>query len=176
MRMLVAMALLLVSSGAANAIWLHTKQDDPFKGDTHMAMNVDLLSGFIGGFRCNASNGADDDPGLALVYGTPERLDDAAVAALALGTVPMTLMVIVDDQPKVELQASADTVGDANRLRVYSSDAAVVQVAQAAMKAKRRFAVAVGFMDKTFFSHSFDVSGSTAAISQLVSGCHLTLP
>ena len=159
-------ALVCLSAVAANAVWIHTKTEDPFQGDTHLAF-AGGSSGYGVGFRCQAG----PETNLTIIFTTPERMstDNAAV----LGSMPVSLLVIADDQPKVTLEGKADTAGDENNLRIYSEEPQVGQLVKAALAARRRFAIAAEMVGKIVHSHSFDLSGSTKAITELMQACKL---
>jgi hypothetical protein len=166
-RTLISIALMAVASSVAHAEWVHSTDEDPFQGDSHLALAIEPESGYAAGFRCVAGK----DPELTFIFGTPERMDQSNSAALA--AMPIKVLIIVDDQPKVEMDGTADTVGETNFLRIQSKDAAVSGLVKAALAAKRRFAVAAEAMGKIFHSHTFSLRGSTQAISEFSSGCKL---
>lgn len=147
---------------AAHAGWVHTKNEDPFQGDQHLAMTLSF--GELAGFRCTSASD------LALVYITPEEPSDQTTALLALSS--KKLLVIVDSQPKIELLADMDVTVDGKKYRLSAEGPQVAKIAAAAQK---RFAVAVQINGKIAFSKAFDVNGSTAAIGALLNGCDIDL-
>lgn len=167
MRMLISIVMIAAGSSVVHADWAHSMTEDPFQGDAHVAVAVEPGSGYAAGFRCIVGQDAE----LSFIFMTPEKMEDVR----ALSAMPIKLLVIVDDQPKVELEGTADTVGDADHLRIYSKDPAVSGLIKAALDAKRRLAVAAEMVGQIFHSHTFSMRGSTRAISEFTSGCKLPL-
>lgn len=137
---------------AACAGWVHTKNEDPFQGDQHLAMKLSF--GELAGFRCTSASD------LALVYVTPEKPSDQTTALLALSS--KKLLVIVDSQPKIELVADMDVTVDGEKYRLSAEGPQVAKIA-----------AAVQINDKIAFSKTFDVKGSTSAIGALLKGCDI---
>jgi len=158
----VAVATVLGCS-AAHAGWVHTRNEDPFQGDQHLAMTMTFEE--LAGFRCTSASD------LALVYVTPEKPSDQATALLALSS--KKLLVIVDSQPKIELVADMDVTVDGEKYRLSAEGPQVAKIAAAAAAAQKRFAVAVQINDKIAFSKTFDVNESTSAIGALLKGCDI---
>jgi hypothetical protein len=168
MRILISVALILIMGpAAAHAAWMHSKDEDPFRGDAHLAMGFDLETGYGAGFRCVVGKEAE----LTFIFATPEKMPQESLAALS--AMPVKLLIIVDDQPKVEMEGTADAVGDLNLLRIQSTDTGVASLVKAAMVAKRRFAVAAEAMGKIVHSHTFDLRGSKRAIGEMATACKL---
>ena len=132
----VALIVAVMMPVAANADWVHTKSEDAFNGDQHIAADLDF-SGYMIGFRCNAG----DIPDLTLVYATPEHLDQDTYQSIS--SISMDLAVIIDSAPKVSIKANIDTYGDNDRARLLSTDPAITGLMKATMAAHRRFAIAI---------------------------------
>lgn len=150
----------------AAAQWMHQRSEDPFQGDTHLAMGIDL-GGYMVAFRCIKP----DD--LSLIFVVPERPDDETTALVrAAGP---TIAVIVDDRPKVELAATLNQTpdGDNYRFEVAGKPDEVAQLARAAAEASRRVAVAAFVLGKVVHQKTFRATGSTRALGALVKGCGL---
>jgi hypothetical protein len=161
-----AFAIVLVMSAVspASAQWLHNAEDDPFKGKaTHVAMTA--KAGQFAGFRCS---GQDD---LALLFSIPEKVTSDATKLLNLAS--LKLLVIVDDLPKIELDAEMQITPDGNTYRLEADSDEVAKIVHAVAGAKRRFAVASEMMGKTFYSTVFGVDGSRSALNKLISGCKI---
>ena len=161
-------AVLIGSFGGypAQAEWLHDTEDDPFRGGVaHIAASVEM-DGTMVGFRCTSS--AD----IMMIYVTPEKPDPAVAAAIA--STPAKLLVIIDDLPRQDLVAHIEVTQDLERYRLVSTvPGAAAALVSATAKAKRRIAVAGQAGGEVIWSKSFDVDGSTAALSVLSRGCSL---
>ncbi len=159
--------LVAVLAVPAKADWLHKSEENPFTGDTHIAMGITDMSGYAVGFRCSK---ADD---LSLVFVTPESVEDGAAVA-GMNALGIKLLVIVDDQPKLTLEAGLDRApGGSNKLRLVSSDAEIVGLIDKVKAAKKRVAMAVELMGQAMHAKSFDVRGSRRALDDLGSGCKI---
>jgi len=161
MRFLIALTLIATST-AARAEWRASKLEDAFNGDQMMAITLDF-SGYAVAFRCSS---AED---LALVFITPEKGDAETTQLNSLGP---QLVAIVDDQPKVTLDAEVDVTAD-YILRLTSEQDEVAALLKAVSGAKRRFAMGIQIMDKTMHTKTFDVNGSRRALQKLVETCKL---
>ena len=96
--------LIVLPAGTASAQWFHKSDDDPFKGKaTHLAMT--MKSGQSAAFRCS---GSDD---LTLLFIVPEKVTDTTTKMLRAAGVK--LLIIIDDAPKIELDAEVEAVGEA---------------------------------------------------------------
>ena len=159
--------LCLSATVSANAQWIHRSQEDPFKGKaTQLAMT--MKSGQSAAFRCSS---ADD---LTLVYIIPEKVTDATTRMLAAAD--LKLLVIVDDAPKIELDAQLETTPSGDSYRLEASTEEVAKILHMVAAAKRRFAVASEFVGQSFYPTIFAVDGSRSALSKLISGCKVPLP
>jgi hypothetical protein len=65
MRMLLSILVMALASSSAHAEWVHSKQEDPFQGDAHLALAIEPDSGYIAGFRCAAGQETD----LTFIFG-----------------------------------------------------------------------------------------------------------
>ena len=147
---------------AAHAQWVHKADDDPFKGRaTHLALTA--KSGLIAGFRCSS---ADD---LALIYVIPEKVTDTTTKMLSAASVK--LLVIVDDAPKIELDAEVQITPSGDNYRLETSVQEVQQIVEKVASAKRRFALASEFLGQSFYPTVFSVDGSRSALAKLMKGC-----
>ena len=124
-------------------------------------------SGYVAGFRCIA--GPEND--LTFIFGTPERMEE--MHGPNLSAIPIKLLIIVDDQPKIAIDGKADTVGERDLLRIQSNDPAVAGLVKGALAARHRFAVAAELGGKIFHSHTFSLQGSTRAITEFAAACKL---
>lgn len=158
---------LAASANSASAQWVQMKgSDDPFagRGAPLIALSMSSLGTSIG-FRCT---NADD---LTLLLVTPESPSDAVKSMLSL--VQAKILIIIDDQEKVEIEATADVTPDGKQIRFESDDDKVLDVLHRAASAKRRVAAAVELMGKPYYSYSYQASNSRRALQPLISGCKL---
>jgi len=159
-------AALTLMSSVASAQWMHTEgEDDPFAGGQEQMAGTLTSVGEMLMFRCRTG----DD--LALLYVTIEKPDPAHKAIMAI--MPVKLLVIVDDEPKREFDATVDTTPDGERYRITAVSEDLASLARLTADAKRRFAVAVEMNGKRMFSSAVSVRGSRLAIGKLASGCKL---
>lgn len=158
---------LLALSSSAKAQWLHTTGDeDPFKkGREHLA--VTMRAGEMVGFRCTTK----DDIALVFVPGERPKPSDATTMA-AIKLLPVKLLVIIDDGEKLELDAAIDETPSGESYRYTATGDQLHKVAQAVAGARRRFAVAIEFMDQVLGSRVFGVAGSQRAVGGLIKGCN----
>ncbi|WP_024275984.1 hypothetical protein [Hyphomicrobium sp. 802] len=159
----IAVALAAMTA-PASADWIHQKSEDPFNGDQHIALGADF-SGFTVAFRCTSQQ----DVTLMLIM--PDKPDPVMI--LGLNTLGPKIAVIVDDQPKVEFEAEADQTPDGDNLRFEAKNESIANVAASVAGASRRVAVAGVINGKAAETHTFDVDGSTRAVSALIKGCNL---
>jgi hypothetical protein len=160
---------MLGASAPAAAAWMNHTEEDPFGGDTHIAVNA-VAPGYMLGFRCKS---ADE---LSLILLTPEKSDDDTAQGLDL--MKPKLLVIVDTAPKQEFPVRVGTSVSGDDLLMFTVvDAdSVAKLLGEVMAAKRRVAVAVDWLGKTFHSKSFDVDGSKRALGTLAKACGVTPP
>lgn len=154
-------------AASANAAWHYRSVDDAFDGDKQIAMSIDG-SGYAVGLRCTSP--AD----LTLLFMTPEKTYEDGIKSINAQS-DLRLLVIIDDEPKVELIATTELTAD-NTLSFYTDDEEVTAIARAAAQAKTRFAIAVQAADKRFHSKSFDVRGSRKVVKRLIETCKLDKP
>lgn len=161
---------LAMAASAAHAQWIQMKgDDDPFagRGAPLIALSISSIGTSVG-FRCT---GPED---VAMILVTPERPDADTQALLRL--VKVKLLVIIDDQPKVALAASAQATPDGKQIRYEADEDGVTEVLHAVAGAKRRVAAAVEVMGKTFYSQSYQATNSRRALQPLITGCNLAAP
>lgn len=157
---------LVILSAPVDAQWLHQQgEDDPFAGGRQqLAITVSSM-GVLAAFRCTS---ADD---LSLLFVSTEKPDEDTREIAA--KLPTKLLVIVDDEPKTELDASVDTTPQGDRFRFTATGEGIAVLARKTAAAKRRFAVAVELLGQRLSSQAFGVSGSRRAIEALIRGCRL---
>lgn len=166
MAQVLAAGLAVLASGA-QAQWIQMKgDDDPFagRGAPLIALSMSPIGTTVA-FRCTS---VED---LAMILVTPERPDEDTRAVF--GLVKIKLLVIVDDQPKVSLEASAAVTPDGKQIRYETDEDGVIEVLHAVAGAKRRVAVAVEVMGKAFYSQSYQATNSRRALQPLIAGCKL---
>lgn len=152
--------------GAANAQWVYDKKDDPFQSDLHTAVAVERL-GFAAGLRCTSAADA------TLIYVTPEHPPSDGLANL--NRMSPRLLVILDDMPKVAIDAQIEATPDGQSLRVVSTNPpAVGLLFQAAELARKRFAIAVEIgVGNIVYSQSFTIDGAKKTIGRALDGCKI---
>jgi hypothetical protein len=150
----------------AQAQWIHQQgEDDPFAGGRQQLAVTVSGAGMLSAFRCTS------EKDLALLFVTSEKPD--AETRGILSKVPIKLLVIVDDDPKLTLDAELDTTPDGDRYRFTATSEQIVAIARRTAAAKRRFAVAVEILGQRLSSQAFGTSGSRRAIEALIRGCRL---
>lgn len=159
--------LLIAGSHRAAAEWLHKKgTDDPFKGGSEqIAMSIEFGTGQMIGVKCTTI----DDVTLIFV---PYEKPDASTAQL-LPLLKARLLVIIDDQPKVELSATLVITPDGERLRIDADGPEVVKLVPSIASAKRRVALAGEINGKVAWSQAFGMSGSRRALQPLMASCKI---
>ena len=165
MRWLIAV-LSVAWACPASAQWVHSKgEDNPFAGgSTQLAMSVGF-SGFALAFRCTSTKD------LSILLITPEKPRADQVAAIR--SLPIEMLVIVDQQPKVAIDAEIDTTPDGDNYRVTAMGPNVVRLLNAAAEGSSRIAVAGQVGGKVIWTHSFGLSGSRRALQPLITGCKI---
>lgn len=166
LRIMAMCAIALAFPRAASAQWFHQKgEDDPFAGGvTHMALTMsDRGEGIL--FRCTSIGD------LALLYISIEKPDPAH--AQLFSSLRAKLLVIVDDDQKVEFDADIDTTPDGDRYRFTATNPDLSKLARRTAGAKKRLAVAVELLGKRLYSTAVNVRGSSRALTQLATGCNL---
>ena len=165
MRRLFLTIGVLCFAAPACAEWVHTTEDDPFT-DSPVQLSAAIdTSGYFGGFRCTTA--AD----LALVFVTVEEVGNDGAADL-LAALPVKVLVIVDDAPKVELDAKVEPTPDGKKYRVIAQgDDKLTGLLKATLAAKKRFAISQEILGKRYHTHSFNARGSSKALEKLVAAC-----
>lgn len=159
-------ALVAAWPAPADAAWLHQRgNDDPFRGGAEHIVIASELDGYVAGFRCTS---VDD---LTLMLIVPEKPD--ATHLVWARSLPMKLLVIIDDGDKHSFDAVLETTPNLEKYRVSTDDEGVEAIAHAAAAARRRFALAAELNGKLLWSKSFRVAGSSRALKPLIAGCEL---
>ncbi len=158
------LGMVLFMAAPASAEWLYQQSEDPFNGDLSTAYVASPGEEYGFGFRCRMDDEAE------VIYLTPELISQADVSALV--KVDLRLLVIIDDEPRVQLRARADVTDNGTRLGFVSEDVAVESVLRRLMTAKRRLAVGVE-IEKSEVIHTkvLDVERSSETLSRLLQAC-----
>lgn len=163
LRLLFATVAWIGWSCSAGAQWVTHTQEDPFRGNETAALTSEGVYSL--GFVCTK---ADD---LMMLFVVPEKHDARHDLLLSA---PFKMLVIVDDQPKVTLDARAQVVPSTGWYRFVAADADdVAPLMKAVASAKRRVAVAVEMLGELAHSKQFTVSGSGRALGKLLANCKL---
>ena len=163
-RRVILIVAAFAAATAAHAGWDHHAEEDPFNsGPNRIAATSE--GKFLTGFRCSSK----DD--VSLLFVTPQKPDAETTEFLASASI--FLLVIIDDGQKISIPATLSTTADGEGYLLMSDDPAVTTIAVAASKATKRFAVAAEINNKIAVSKSFRLSGSTAAIGELLKGCKI---
>jgi len=163
---LLAMAA-VATAAPAMAQWIFrgtNTEEDPFLATQSMAMAV--RDGVVIGFRCSSTDN------LALVFVTIER-PAGGPATQITAMMPAKLLVIVDDNERVKLDAEIDTTPGGDRYRVTATGDDVLPVMRAVSTGRRRFAVAVELFGNITHSKTFPLGGSGAAVRRLADMCKI---
>ena len=160
-----ALMLTVTIAPSVRADWLKGPDngDDPFKGKRHSAMAIEL-PGFALTFTCS---NPDD---LELAFVAPEKVTHEQMQTMS--GAPIKLLVIIDDQPKIEFEAELGATMNMH-VRIATSGDELVPVFKAAAAAKRRVAIGTEFNGKMLWTRSFSSAGSRRVLGPLLSACKL---
>jgi hypothetical protein len=150
----------------ARAEWLYDSEDNAFGADIHMVMAADdLRSGYVAAIRCSSATD------LTLMLLTPE--DAPAGSAERMNTVPVQLLVVVDDQDRRAFAGRVDVSPTGSKLRVSAEGPHLVEIVRMAKNAKRRFALAAEIGGKVYHPKTFSIKGARNPVARLETACKL---
>lgn len=173
-RQVCALALGVAVATPAQAQWMAQKEENPFTNSTvHYAMTASDRNTALG-FRCETGG---EEP--ALVYITNESaegMDQKAVQTFNM--MGVKLLLIIDKEPRVDLEGRVEVVTIAGRKRiriVVDGDEANEMVRKVA-SARGRVAAAIEVMGKVLSQSTFSTGGSKRVLTGVFDACGLKPP
>ncbi len=169
-RILFSVGLALLIATPALAEWQTHTYADAFNGDSYYSYVTqgNIFSAAEAGFSCTAGQ---SEPTLIYVPDGRKPNDDDTKY---LKTNPkMSLVVIVDNDPRVEVPASWDIIS--NSYRFMGNGPNVLALFNRALAAKKRFGIAIKIDDSIQSQNTYEVEGLAVALQFAETNCKLKL-
>lgn len=167
-----AVAILAVGSSGAAAQWIEGQpNENPFE-KTRSQWVFTVKNAAVFGFSCDGQ----DVESARLIFVTPERAEDSAVATL--NRLKPQLSIIIDNGERADLDAELDGVEvlGSSRLRVIAQGQDALEIVGKLATARKRVSVALSALAQTFHATNFGVRGSGRALRKALATCGIELP